>query len=162
MGCGKKVVDALLFFFFLTFVLTTPILDADYILPKELIPKFVVDVKNFYINLVGDYLVVEKPHFFVGLTWFDILIVWPLSILNIYAILAGKSWFSTTSLIQGVGVFTSIIPILADIYLSGKGSVKMQLAYYPFLAFSILAILRGLLPCFGGTSAIATAIKKRV
>ncbi|XP_047335944.1 sigma intracellular receptor 2-like [Impatiens glandulifera] len=159
MGCGKKVVDAVLFFFLVTLAVITPIFDAESVLPKEVLPKFLVDLKLTYGREFGDYLVLEKPAFFVGLTWFDILVVWPLSLLNLFAILASKSWFSKTSLIQGVAVFTSMIPILADMHLSGKANQNMQMVYYPFLAFSVLAILRGLLPC---TPTPPPAKKKRV
>ncbi|XP_047335945.1 uncharacterized protein LOC124939522 [Impatiens glandulifera] len=149
MGCGKKLVDSVLFIFFLTLTVVVPLFDSQSALPEKLYPKLLVDLKHTYANQVGDYLVLDKPAFFIGLTWIEIFVVWPLSIINLFAIAGGKSWFSTTCLIQGVTVFTSMGAIMADMHYSGKVNEKLQMVYYPFTGFAVLAILRGLLACSG-------------
>ncbi|XP_047333634.1 sigma intracellular receptor 2-like [Impatiens glandulifera] len=158
MGCGKKLVDAVSFAFCLTLAVVVPLIASQSALPEELFPKVLVDLKYLYGNEVGDYLVLEKPAFFVGLIWNEILLVWPLCVLNLFAIVGGKSWFRTTCLILGVTVFTSMLPIMADMHISGKGKEKMQMVYYPFMGFSVLAILRGLLACPGSACGPAVRI----
>ncbi|VVB07411.1 unnamed protein product [Arabis nemorensis] len=60
---------------------------------KQFFPAFLVDLNRWYMAEFGDYLSMEKPHFLVGLIWHELLLLWPLSIVNIYAVLAGKSLF---------------------------------------------------------------------
>ncbi|PKI57981.1 hypothetical protein CRG98_021632 [Punica granatum] len=108
MGALLKLTDAVLFLFFLVIALVAPSLDAQTCLPATIFPEFLVDLKSWYGREYGDYLVTEKPHFFVGLVWLELLFQWPLSLLNLYGLFASKSWFGTTCLIYGVSVFTSM------------------------------------------------------
>jgi hypothetical protein len=109
MGVALKLVDAILLLFFLLIAIVVPLIDAQTVLPLSYFPDLLVDLKNWYTNEYQDYLVLEKPHFFVGLVWLEILFQWPLALLNLYAIFASKPWFSTTCLIYGVSVSTSMV-----------------------------------------------------
>jgi hypothetical protein len=62
-----------------------------------------------------------------------------------FAILAGKSWFGTTSMVYGASVVTSMAAILGEMIGSGKASEKLLMMYVPFMGVGILALLRGLL-----------------
>ncbi|KAJ4914458.1 hypothetical protein Rs2_00008 [Raphanus sativus] len=86
----------------------------------------------------------EKPHFLVGLVWHELVFLWPLSIANVYAILAGKSWFGTTCLLYGASLVASMAAILGEMIGSGKASERLLLMYVPFMGIGILAVLRGL------------------
>ncbi|XP_057979233.1 uncharacterized protein LOC131165430 [Malania oleifera] len=155
MGALCKLADGLLFLYFLVMVAVAPLFDAQACLPQTLFPDFLIDLKHWYSREYGDYLVAEKPDFFVGLVWLELLLQWPLSLANLYALLAGKSWFRTTCLIHGVSVFTAMVAILAELSGSRKASEKLLMMYYPFAGFAVLAILRGLvLP--SGKSATST------
>ncbi|GMP54083.1 hypothetical protein CsSME_00019353 [Camellia sinensis var. sinensis] len=132
MGVLIKLIDAVLFFFFLVLILAAPAFDAQVCFPSKFFPNFLVDLNLWFTSKYGDYLLIEKPSFFVGLMWLELLFQWPLAIANLYAILVrGKPWFNSTCLV--CGVFTRM-------------NVLMMM-YLPFLGFAILAILCGLLPC---------------
>lgn len=149
MGVFLNLIDAILCFFFIVIALFAPLIDSQTCLPIDLFPKVLVDLNNWYSREYGDYLVEEKPNFFVGLVWLELLFQWPLSLLNLYGILGGKSWFHTTCLIYGVSTFTSMVAILSEMVGSGKASDKLLMMYFPFMGFAVLAILRGLLPNSG-------------
>jgi hypothetical protein len=109
MGVVLKLVDAILFLFFLLIAIVAPLIDSQTCLPLSYFPDFLINVKTWYTNEYGDYLVAEKPHFFVGLVWLELLFQWPLSLINLYAILSSKPWFNTTCLIYGVSLSTSMV-----------------------------------------------------
>ncbi|KAG5545534.1 hypothetical protein RHGRI_017888 [Rhododendron griersonianum] len=166
MGVFLNLIDALLFFFFTIIAICAPLIDSQACLPAHLYPKVIVDLTTWYSHEFGDYLMVEKPNFFVGLVWLELLFAWPLSLLNLYAILRGRSWFRTTCLVYGVSTFTSMVAILSEMLGSQRASDKLLMMHYPFLGFAVLAILRGLLPYSGKTTAAGTrpglTKKKRV
>ncbi|CAE6025172.1 unnamed protein product [Arabidopsis arenosa] len=145
MGAVCKLIDAVLFLYFALMAIVAPLIDGQMSLPGDIYPAFLVDLNRWYIDEFGDYLAKEKPHFLVGLIWNELLLLWPLSIVNVYAILAGKSWFSTTSMVYGASVVTSMAAILGEMIGSGKASEKLLMIYVPFMGIGILALLRGLL-----------------
>ena len=119
MGAVRKFLDALLFVFFLVIAVVAPLFDAQTCLPETFFPKSLVDLKNWYSVEYGDYLVGEKPGFFVGLVWVELLFAWPLSLLNLYALVAGASWLPTTCLIYGASTLTAMVfplPILFSLF----------------------------------------------
>ena len=111
MGALLKLIDAVLFVFFMVIALAAPLIDAQTCLPLSLFPDLLVDLKNWYAREYGDYLVAEKPDFFVGIVWLELFFQWPLALLNLYAILAQKPWFNTTCLIYGASCLTSMVTI---------------------------------------------------
>lgn len=111
MGALLKLIDAVLFVFFMVIALAAPLIDAQTCLPLSLFPDLLLDLKNWYAREYGDYLVAEKPDFFVGIVWLELFFQWPLALLNLYAILAQKPWFNTTCLIYGASCLTSMVTI---------------------------------------------------
>ncbi|OIW05938.1 hypothetical protein TanjilG_07214 [Lupinus angustifolius] len=158
MSVVLKLIDAILLLFFFLIAVLAPLIDAQTIFPISYFPEFFVQLKTNYAHNYGDYLVVDKPHFFVGLVWLDLLFQWPLSLLNLYAILASKPWFNTTCLIYGVSVSTSMVAILSELRGSNKASETLLKMYYPFMGLGVLAILRGLL---GHSSKTTSSHSKR-
>ncbi|CAN0914518.1 Sigma intracellular receptor 2 [Linum grandiflorum] len=146
MGAFLKLVDFLLFFVFLVIALAAPLFDAQTCLPRAYFPDALVDLHEWYGKEYGDYLTVEKPHFFVGMVWLELFFQWPLAILNLYAILASKPWFNTSCLIYGVSLISTMVPILSEMVLSEKASDKMMMIYAPFLGAGVVAMLRGFVP----------------
>ncbi|XP_028751766.1 sigma intracellular receptor 2 [Neltuma alba] len=151
MGFAVKVIDAVIFLFLLVIALAAPLLDAQTFIPHTYYPGFLVQLKNWYSREYGDYLVIDKPPFFVGLVCFELIFQWPLVLLNLYAILTSKPWLNTTCLIYGVSLSTSMVVILSDMVGSGRASAKLLILYCPFMAFGVLATLRGLLSHSTGT-----------
>lgn len=109
MGGLTKLIDAILFLFFLVIAVAAPLLDSQTCLPRNLYPDVLVNLKKWYTEDYGDYLVAEKPHFFVGIVWLELLFQWPLSIAALYGILAGKSWVKTVSLMYGSSTLTAMV-----------------------------------------------------
>ncbi|CAH8251224.1 unnamed protein product [Arabidopsis lyrata] len=144
MGALGKLIDGALFVYFASMAIIAPLIDGQTSLPSGIYPAFLTDLKSKYIADFGDYLLMEKPHFLVGLVWHELLFLWPLSVANVYAILAGKSWFGTTCLLYGASVVTSMAAILGEMIGSGKASDRLLMMYVPFMGFGILAVLRGL------------------
>ncbi|KAF9587789.1 hypothetical protein IFM89_005664 [Coptis chinensis] len=141
-----KLVDAVLFIYFLFMAISTMLFHSDIFLPSHFFPNFLMEAKSWYLREYEDYLFIEKPHFLVGLVGVELLVQWPLSVANVYAIIAKKYWYSTTCLIQGVSTFTSMAAILLELIGSKKASNKLLMIYYPFLPLSLVLVLRGLVP----------------
>ncbi|KAK7342126.1 hypothetical protein VNO80_25069 [Phaseolus coccineus] len=147
MGVVLKLVDAILFLFFLLIAVVAPLIDAQTCLPLSYFPEFLVQLKEHYTQDYGDYLLAEKPHFFVGLVWLELVFQWPLALLNLYAILTSKPWFNTTCLMYGVSTSTSMVAILSEMMNSNRASEKLITVYASFMGLGALALLRGLLTC---------------
>ncbi|XP_050206755.1 uncharacterized protein LOC126656277 [Mercurialis annua] len=145
MGAISKLVDAIFFIFFLIVAVSAPLLDSQITLPTNLFPELLLNLKKWYINEFDDYLVAEKPHFFVGIIWIELLFQWPLAVLSLYGILTSKPWTRTTCLIYGASLFTTMGAVLAELKGGGKALDKMLMIYSPFMGFGILAMLRGLM-----------------
>ncbi|KAJ4801435.1 Transmembrane protein 97 [Rhynchospora pubera] len=146
MGAISILLDTVVFIFSLVIAIATPLLDSQSCLPSHIFPAPLVDLKKWYADLYGDYLVTEKPHFFVGLIWVEIFFLWPVCVANLYGIVKGRGWSRTTSLMAGVCAGTSMAAIMAEVLRSGRASEKLIQMYSPFGAFAVCAILRGLLP----------------
>ncbi|KAG9155088.1 hypothetical protein Leryth_011072 [Lithospermum erythrorhizon] len=150
MGPWIKLVDAILFIFFLIIAIAAPLIDFQTILPLDLYPTFLVDLKSWYAKEYGDFLVSEKPSFFVGIVWVEMFLQWPFAIASLYAIVMSKSWLNTTSLVYGGSCLSTMAAIMAEILGSERPSEKLQMMYFPFMVFAALALLRGLLPINSG------------
>ncbi|KAB2610622.1 transmembrane protein 97-like [Pyrus ussuriensis x Pyrus communis] len=146
MGVFVKIIDAILFVMFAIVAVNAVLIDVQLCLPQSLFPSSLVELKNWYVREFDDYLGEEKPHFYVGLVWVELLLQWPLLVANLYGILAAKPWYRTTCLLYGASFFTTMGAILPELLWSGKASNTMLMLYYPAVGFAVLAILRGLLP----------------
>ncbi|KAK9155772.1 hypothetical protein Sjap_003252 [Stephania japonica] len=152
-----KLVDALLFLYFLFITIASVLIDAQTSIPSQFFPETLIELKSWYAREFGDYLVSEKPHFFVGLINVELIVQLPVAIATIYGILARKSWVRTTCLIYGVSTLSTMIVILTELIKSKRASEKMFMVYWPFLGVAVLAVLRGLVPCSGGGGSAASA-----
>ncbi|XP_068639075.1 uncharacterized protein [Aristolochia californica] len=141
-----RVVDTILLFFFLVIAVAAPLIDGQTCLPSHLFPKLLVDLKSWYGHEYGDYLTMEKPYFFVGIVWLELLFQWPLAIANIYGIVTGRQWYQTTCLMYGISTCSGMVAIMGELIGSGRASQKLLAMYLPFLAVSVVATLRGLIP----------------
>ncbi|KAJ3670423.1 hypothetical protein LUZ60_010747 [Juncus effusus] len=143
MGVITIFLDTIVFLFSLILSIVAPLFDAQSCLPSSLYPTPLTELNRWYSDQFGDYLTTEKPLFFVGLVWIELLLLWPLSVANVYGILKGKSWVKTTSLMAGVSAATSMAAIMTEILGSGRASERLIQMYSPFGLFAICAILRG-------------------
>ncbi|CAB4274216.1 unnamed protein product [Prunus armeniaca] len=159
MGVLVKLIDALLFLLLLAIAFEKPLIEAQACLPGDLYPNILVDLRNWYARESGDYLMTEMPDFYVGIMWLELVFQWPLVFINLYGILTGKPWFNITCLSYGISLFTSMVPIFAELTGSGRAPDKLLTVYFSFLSLGVLAILRGLLPT-SSTKSSATIGKR--
>lgn len=113
MGAAVKLIDAVLFVFFIVIALAAPLIDSQMFLPPTVFPDFLVDLKNWYATEYGDYLITQKPRFVVGIVWLELVFQWPLALLNLYGMLGAKSWFKTTCLMYGVSLISTMVKVLS-------------------------------------------------
>ncbi|KAL9224345.1 hypothetical protein vseg_000389 [Gypsophila vaccaria] len=154
MGYVLKLVDAILFLFFLLKATGGPIFDALFCIPQVYHPTFLVNIRSFYVTEFGDYMVLDKPYFYVGLAWVELCILWPLSVINLFGLVCGKSWFKTTCLVHGVTLTTIMVAIISELVGSDKASDKLKNLYYTFMGLCILVTLRGLFSSLCETSIV--------
>lgn len=120
-----KLIDTILFIYFLIISFAIPLLDAQVCLPSNIFPDILVRFKNWFANVLGNYLLTEKPHFYVGIAWLELLFAWPISVASLYGIVAGKSWLATTSLMYGVYFLTALVLPFSN------------LCFHPFMTLEI-------------------------
>lgn len=111
MGLISRVLDAAVVAFSAAVAVAAPLIDAQALVPARLVPAPVAELRRRYAAEFGDYLVAELPLFFRGLVLVEIAFLWPLSLANLYGVLAGRRWASTTSLMAGVSSATSMVRI---------------------------------------------------
>lgn len=149
MGALTKLIDVLLFLYFLFIAITAPLTDALAILPTNLLPPILLDLKNLYIKEFDDYLFAEKPHFFVGIIWVELLFQWPLAVSCVYGLAASKSWFKITSLIYGASSFTGLvstsIPFFISLLCTGRWHVVKEIFWWIFHILSRSRVRNGIL-----------------
>ncbi|KAK3230755.1 hypothetical protein Dsin_002636 [Dipteronia sinensis] len=114
--------------------------------------------KEVVHDRVGDYLFAEKPYFFIGVVWLELLFLSPFSIVNIFGILCSRPWFNTTCLIYDISIATPITTLLGELMGSRKASEKLIMMYSPSMGLGVLAFLCGLILCSSKTS---LALSKR-
>lgn len=117
MGAVMKVIDAIVLGLLVVIALAVPLFDAQLILPPHLFPEFLINFKDWLTLQLDHYLLVEKPYFYVGFAWLQLLFNWPLSIAALYSFAAGKTtWFTTTCLPLAVSLFTCLVRTYIYIY----------------------------------------------
>ncbi|KAJ0966125.1 hypothetical protein J5N97_027263 [Dioscorea zingiberensis] len=145
MGVVSGLVGAVVVLFSLVMVVVVPLLDAQVCLPS-IYPPLLVKFKLWCIDQSGDFLSSEKPGFFVGLAWVELLFLWPLSIANVYGILLRRPWAATTTLMAGVSSFTSMAAVMGEVLCSDSVSEELLERYLPYVVFPIFAIIYRFLP----------------
>ncbi|KAE8657389.1 hypothetical protein F3Y22_tig00116995pilonHSYRG00020 [Hibiscus syriacus] len=162
MGNLGQVVNALLLLEFFSILVIVPLDIPESILPYHLNPLY-----RFYTTISRDYLVLDKPPFFMALMMLELFYLFPLAVLNIYGMLTAKPWFNSTCLLFGASLITSTTAMLGDILGSDKPSADfMAKLYSPFIALGALTVLRGLVPQRGTATPIigngpGSALKKK-
>ncbi|EMS49506.1 hypothetical protein TRIUR3_04680 [Triticum urartu] len=162
MGVVSAVADAVVVLFSLIITVAVPLIDAQTVLPPDLYPAPLRDLKRWYAAEFDDYLMAHPPAFLHGLFCLELAFLWPLSVATIYGVLARRRWAATTSLMAGVTTLTSMSAILGEMLGSGKATPKLLQLYVPYVVFSVVAILRGLCSCSAPPSPASSARKKRV
>ncbi|KAK8604270.1 hypothetical protein V6N13_099217 [Hibiscus sabdariffa] len=165
MGLIGKVVDAVLLVTFVSMSVVPLLLDFQALVPESMVPDVLVRLYKWYTIEHQDYLLLERPAFFMALMKVELCFTWPLAIINLYGLLTSKPWFKSTCLIFGSALFTSTTAMVGDMLGSTKPMAdKLAMMYSPFIAMGLLAVLRGLvLPSTKASFANgpASALKKR-
>lgn len=104
-----RIADAILLFFFFFISIAAPLIDAQACVPSGFFPQVLVEVKSWYGREYGDFLMIEKPGFFLGVVWMELLFQWPLAVANVYGIIRERWWYKTTCLMYGVSTCTGMV-----------------------------------------------------
>ncbi|KAI3881483.1 hypothetical protein MKW92_004369 [Papaver armeniacum] len=126
--------------------IVAPLFDGQTILPIEFFPKVLVDLKSSYAQENNDYLVSDKPHFFVGLVWVELLLQWPLCIANLFGIVNKKSWVKKTCLIYGISTLIGMVfsyPKSINLYINADYSLIYSVAILSELIRSRKGFIQG-------------------
>ncbi|KAI8014511.1 hypothetical protein LOK49_LG05G02055 [Camellia lanceoleosa] len=118
-----KLMDRVLIVFSVTFAVIAP-LDAGLLfLTPNLDPNnnnnlLVHHLKPLYEFKFGDYLVTNKPAFFVALVWLEVVFLWPLQLLNLYGIILSPhpSWLALTFLLFGASYCTAMLDDMYSVF----------------------------------------------
>ncbi|XP_039129873.1 uncharacterized protein LOC120266319 [Dioscorea cayenensis subsp. rotundata] len=148
MGVISGLVGFVVVAFSLVMVVLVPLFEAQACLPW-LYPPLLVDLNHYYSEQYDDYLTIKRPGFFVGLAWLELLFLWPLSITNLYGILARKPWVNTTTLMAGVSSLTAMGAVMGEVlnnYTEIEALLLLLERYIPYIVFSFFAILYSFLP----------------
>ncbi|WOK94604.1 hypothetical protein Cni_G03309 [Canna indica] len=122
----RGLVDAVVILFSGVVTVVVSMLNGQVCLPEKLYSAPLTELKRWYDDKYDDYLLSEKPHFFTDLIWLELVFLWPLSLANVYGILAGRPWAATTSLMAGVSHATSMAAILSELLGSWKASDQLH------------------------------------
>ncbi|KAM0943832.1 putative sigma intracellular receptor 2, EXPERA domain-containing protein [Dioscorea sansibarensis] len=148
MGVISGLVGYVVVTFSLVMVVLVPLFEAQTCFPS-LYPPLLADLNRYCAEQYGDYLTIRRPGFFVGLAWLELLFLWPLSIANLYGILARKRWVTTTTLMAGVCSLTAMGAVLGDLlnnYTEIEALLELLERYIPYIVYPFLAILYSFLP----------------
>ncbi|PAN10597.1 hypothetical protein PAHAL_2G104300 [Panicum hallii] len=167
MAVVSAAVDAVVALFSLTMAVAAPLFDSQVVLPANLYPAPLVGIFRWFVAEFGHYVVADPPPFFRGLVWIDLAFLWPVSVANLYGILARRRWSAATSLMAGVHMLTYLSAMFGEMLGSGRATRKLLQLYALFVVFAIASVLRGLCWCStqatpAGPSPAHPARKKRV
>ncbi|KAI3837935.1 hypothetical protein MKW92_032289 [Papaver armeniacum] len=139
----QKLINGLLSIYFFFLSIQIPLFNGQTILPIEIFPKFLVELVSKYARDNNDYLISDKPRFFIGIVWAELLLQWPLlhvameinkctytlCTANFFGIVKKRSWVKKTCLVYGISA----------------GSLKLVgIFYVPFMVVAVICILNGL------------------
>ncbi|TKW31602.1 hypothetical protein SEVIR_2G116300v4 [Setaria viridis] len=125
MGVVSAAADLAIAVFSLSIAVAAPLLDGQSVLPGDLYPAPLVELKRWYAAEFDDYLMARPPGFFRGIICHELAFQWPLAVATLYGLLTGRRWVATTSLMSGVATLTSMSAILGDMLGSGKATPKL-------------------------------------
>lgn len=123
-----RIADAILLFFFFFISIAAPLIDAQACVPSGFFPQVLVEVKSWYGREYGDFLMIEKPGFFLGVVWMELLFQWPLAVANVYGIIRERWWYKTTCLMYGVSTCTGMVSTHIH-------NTRKKKSFFPFLSF---------------------------
>eukprot|EP00850_Spirogloea_muscicola_P000354 SM000001S04756 [mRNA] locus=s1:2006109:2009344:+ [translate_table: standard] len=137
--------DALLVAFFALHILTTVLVDAQLVLPAERFPAALQSLVRWHVATYKDFLVGEKPLWFVSLVWCEVLFQLPFYVVAVYAFLYERSWIRVPAIVYAAHTATTMVPILTVILcssLSRADRLALTGVYLPFLVLPLLVLLR--------------------
>ncbi|EER98395.1 hypothetical protein BDA96_02G119100 [Sorghum bicolor] len=170
MASAAAAVDAVAALFSLIMAVAAPLFDSQVVLPVSLYPAPLVDIFRWFTAEFDNYVVADAPPFLRGLVWLDLAFLWPVSVANLYGILARRRWSAATSLMAGVYMLTYLSAMFGEMLGSGRATPKLLGLYLLFLVFAVASVARGLCSCStqatpaaaGPSSPALAARKKRV
>jgi hypothetical protein len=140
---GSRPVDLVLAVFMLINIPIVLLVESQAVFPSVFFPQSLLDAVQWYVHLSGDYLVRDKPPFFRGLVLAELVFQLPLLVVNSYAFIAGKGWGRITGILFGAQLFTTMVPIFADLLATNVPTRNLLLGIYlPYIIMPVIILAR--------------------
>ncbi|KAM6175136.1 sigma intracellular receptor 2 [Erethizon dorsatum] len=115
---ARRCLEYLLGFYFLSHIPITLFLDLQGLLPRELYPDQVRNLLKWYSAEFKDYLMEDRPVWFMSFLFCELVFQLPFFPIAAYAFFKGTCrWIRTPAIIYSVHTMTTLIPILTSFLL---------------------------------------------
>lgn len=142
----RGVCDRLFFVFFLVHIPITWMFDAQAIISREMYPRVLVEVMDYYTANYQDVFMKLPPVWFQSFIFCEILFQFPLLLINLYGLWKDKRWVPFSCIIYGTHVATTCIPILWEMWASQEilweNKIILTLIYSPYVLIPLLMVVR--------------------
>eukprot|EP01024_Parvocaulis_polyphysoides_P019765 TRINITY_DN19031_c0_g1_i1.p3 TRINITY_DN19031_c0_g1~~TRINITY_DN19031_c0_g1_i1.p3 ORF type:complete len:171 (-),score=12.29 TRINITY_DN19031_c0_g1_i1:378-890(-) len=108
----QRPLDALIFVFMCIHVPITVLIDSQLVFPQEWYPKFALDLLNNFINDFEDPLLANPPAWFQAMVYCEIYFQFLFCVMVPFGIVTGARWTRIATLVYGVHVATTLVPII--------------------------------------------------
>ncbi|XP_045629313.1 sigma intracellular receptor 2 [Ursus americanus] len=110
----RRGLEWLLGLYFLSHIPITLLLDLQAVLPRELYPVELTDLRQWYTREFKDPLLQDPPTWFKSFLFCELVFQLPFFPIATYAFLrGGRRWIRTPAIIYSVHTMTTLIPILS-------------------------------------------------
>ncbi|XP_035690994.1 sigma intracellular receptor 2-like isoform X2 [Branchiostoma floridae] len=148
-----RVLEWVFFLYFASHIPITILFDSQALLPKELYPQALSEIKETYARGAKDALMADPPVWFQGIICVELLLQFPFFFVAAYAFFVGKcKWIRLPVIIYSTHTATTLIPILTQVFFNdfsdspvpGPATFeeRMTLAtiYMPYLVIPLLML----------------------
>ncbi|XP_059170334.1 sigma intracellular receptor 2-like [Physella acuta] len=154
-----RFLDIVFFFYFLTHIPISLLVDFQSVLPLEYYPQQLIDVKEWYCREFRDPMMVAAPTWFKSFVFCELLIQFPFFFIAVYGFFKGSKnckWLRWPCVVYGSHVATTLIPISAHILFYDFSNEKHPSPrnlnerltllgfYFPYLLVPVLLVLDSL------------------
>ncbi|GIL60429.1 hypothetical protein Vafri_15020, partial [Volvox africanus] len=145
MGLLTRILDGIFLAYFILHIPTTILVDSQSIVPSKYYPSWAKELLQWHIKTNGDHLVSTNPLWFVSLVLCECFLQLPFFFIAAFAFIKRRNWIRIPSIVYGVHVATTMVPILVDILFSPSAGPKratLALIYLPYLIVPLLLVVR--------------------
>ncbi|GFO48017.1 transmembrane protein 97 [Plakobranchus ocellatus] len=128
MGLARRFLDLLFFFYFFTHIPIALLFDAQSVFPAHFFPKQLTSIREWYCHEYRDAMMADPPPWFQSLVMCELFLQFPFFFIASYGFFKGArtcKWLRWPCLVYGTHVATTLIPIIANVFLQDFSSSKV-------------------------------------